>query len=201
MALAVGVSMAHVLRRAVVWLALEDPGAEHVILRQRPDGYRVQSRMVGVYEGRPARASYRLELDAGWRVQRLVATWFAPDSTHRLRLQRDAAGAWRDQDGPRPDLAGCVDVDLVWTPLTNTLPIRRLGLATGEHSDIAVAYITPPALTVAPHKQRYTRLGPDRWRFDTLDSDFTAELTVDAQRLVLDYPALFRRAGAWEAGQ
>jgi uncharacterized protein len=190
--------MAEKMMKTVVWLSLEDPGAEYVTLWQLPDGYRAQGRMAGVYEGQPARASYRLELDAGWRVRRLAAAWVAPDATHRLRLHRDAAGAWHDQNGPRPDLAGCVDVDMVWTPLTNTLPIRRLGLAAGEHREISVAYITPPALTVAPDGQRYTRLGPYRWRFDSLDSAFTAEITVDGDGLVIDYSTLFRRAGSWE---
>lgn len=61
-----------------------------------------------------------------------------------------------------------------------------------------VAYITPPSLTVAPDGQRYTWLGPNRWRFDSLGSGFTAELTVDEDGLVIDYATLFRRAGSWE---
>ncbi len=62
---------------------------------------------------------------------------------------------------------------------------------------IAVAYVTLPELTVRPAPQEYTLLErqPDgaRWRFRSLDSGFTAELSVDAEGLVRDYPGIARR--------
>ena len=42
-------------------------------------------------------------------------------------------------------------------------------------------------------QQRYTNLGGGRYRFESLDDDFTADLTVDEAGLVVDYPGLFRR--------
>jgi hypothetical protein len=42
--------------------------------------------------------------------------------------------------------------------------------------------------------QAYTRLADQRYRYESLDgSGFSAELAVDADGLVLDYPGLFRR--------
>ena len=43
-------------------------------------------------------------------------------------------------------------------------------------------------------RQRYTRLHhPGAYRFESIASGFEAELAVDAQGLVVDYPGLFRR--------
>jgi hypothetical protein len=45
--------------------------------------------------------------------------------------------------GPKEvrDLSGCCEnVDVSETPFTNTLPIRRLGLTSGESAEIRVAY-------------------------------------------------------------
>jgi hypothetical protein len=33
------------------------------------------------------------------------------------------------------------------------------------------------------------------WRFDGLDIDFTADITVDNEGFVVDYPGLFQREG------
>jgi hypothetical protein len=106
----------------------------------------------------------------------------------------DGAGHWRRADGaPLPELDGCIDPDISMTPFTNTLPIRRLGLGIGDTAEIGVAYVLVPELSLRAAPQRYTRLGDRLWRFESLDSGFTADLTVDAEGLVVDYPGLFRR--------
>ena len=40
---------------------------------------------------------------------------------------------------------------------------------------------------------RYTRLADRLWRFEGLEADFVADLPVDGDGVVLDYPGLFRR--------
>ena len=48
--------------------------------------------------------------------------------------------------------------------------------------------------TSARHVEQLERRGPGSlWRFRALDSDFTAELAVDGNGLVLDYPGIARR--------
>jgi hypothetical protein len=112
-----------------------------------------------------------------------------------LELSSDGSGAWLDGRGqPRHDLAGALDVDITATPFTNTLPIRRLGLREGESSTIVAVYVSLPELTVTTNRQRYTCLEPDRrYRYESVDSDFTSELEVDGDGLVVTYPGLFRR--------
>lgn len=180
--------------RVLLWLSDQEPGAEYVTLWRRPQGYRVHSQWIGFAGGEPGRASYRLDLDSRWSVQRLRAVWFTAGTGRRLHVHRDPAGNWQVNGHPRPDLSGCTDVDLSWSPLTNTLPIRRLGLAIGEQRELRVAYIAAASLTVAPDGQRYTRLAARQWRYESLDSPFSADLTVDEDGLVIDYPPLFRRA-------
>jgi uncharacterized protein len=185
------------LLRSVLWISLHAPGAEQVEIRRCPWGYGIDGRMVGAEDGLPVRASYRLDVDAGWTMLRLAAAWSSTGDRRRLRLRRDASGAWTDAGGARPDLAGCVDVDIAWTPLTNTLPIRRLGLAVGDRRAISVVYVNLPALTVERVEQQYTRLAPERWRYEGYPAGFLADLTVDADGLVLNYPGIFRAAAGW----
>jgi uncharacterized protein len=84
------------------------------------------------------------------------------------------------------------------TPFTNTLPIGRLGLEQGESEELTVTYVRVPELLVGPQRQRYGCLEAQAdgglYRLEVLPSGFTAELPVDAEGLVIDYPGLFRRA-------
>ena len=88
---------------------------------------------------------------------------------------------WAGTERP-PEYSDCVDVDLSFTPATNMLPIRRLGLEIGEEAEIHVAWLVWPELTVQRVLQRYSRLAEDRYRYT--QDEFEAELTVDRQGLV-----------------
>ena len=110
----------------------------------------------------------------------------------------DGAGRWTTASGDAlPVLDGCIDVDISATPFTNTLPIRRLALHPGEARDLDVEYVSVPDLAVMLDGQRYTCLERGTqgglYVYASLDSAFRADLAVDADGLVLDYPELFRR--------
>jgi hypothetical protein len=87
---------------------------------------------------------------------------------------------------------GAVDIDLAFSPFTNTLPIRRLNLPVGSSAEIVTAYVEALSLRVTPDPQRYTRLATDEYLYESLDTDFSRRITVDADGFVLDYPGLFR---------
>lgn len=105
----------------------------------------------------------------------------------------DGRGGWKVDDEERSDLSDAIDLDLAISPFTNTLPIRRLDLAIGEEGDATVAFVSFPDLEVDLDAQRYTRLDEDLYLFESLDSDFSREITVDLDGFVVDYPGLFER--------
>jgi len=180
----------------VLWQRMDAPGLEHLRLASVPGGFLADGQLLTVLDDTPVRASYQIQCDTAWRVRRMEVT-LAGDPTGTLTLQSDGEGHWVGSAGePLPALGGCIDVDIFPTPFTNTLPIRRLTLASGDAAEITVAFVELPALSVQPAKQRYTCLetGRDsaRYRYEGLDSGFTTELTVDAEGLVRDYPRWFR---------
>jgi uncharacterized protein len=97
-----------------------------------------------------------------------------------------------------PAIAGCLDVDLAFTPATNILPLRRLGLAAGESGEMTAAWVRFPALSIEPLPQRYTRLDARRVRYESRGGAFTAELEVDELGLVVRYPPLWERVAQGE---
>jgi len=107
----------------------------------------------------------------------------------------DGVGNWVDGLATAlPQLRGAIDIDISITPFMNTLPIRRLSLQTGQTEEILAVYIQLPSLTIATDRQRYTCLeGGRRYRYESVDSDFTRDIEVDDQGLVVTYPGLFQR--------
>jgi len=176
-------------------------------------------------EAGPFRIEYEVGWDERWRTAGVNLAVVRGDGQRRLRLAqrngvwRASTGDEGEVDGPgepdepdEPDgpdgprathgrgeelgfLRGCVDGDIWPTPFTNTLPIRRLGLAVGERREIDVALIDGVDATVTRASQAYTRLDRSVFRFESVGSDFVADLTVDPTGLVLDYPGLFTRLG------
>jgi len=180
-----------------MWIPWEGPGLEHLRLVTSGSGVVANGLVIGLEAGRPFRISYEITCDGRWRVREVRVA--APDSGRPvLELLTDGEGHWKRRSGePIPELDGCIDVDISATPFTNTLPIRRLGLEPGESEELMVTYVRVPELLVGAERQRYgcleARGDGGLYRFEALPSGFTAELPVDVEGLVLDYPGLFRR--------
>ncbi|MFI2104117.1 putative glycolipid-binding domain-containing protein [Isoptericola sp. NPDC019693] len=172
------------------WRGTGSGGTEHLDLLPRDDRLRARS----VVDLGPVRLEYAMELGTGpgtawtFRALRLRSS-----DGRQLDLSRDDDAGWRVDGSARPDLADAVDVDLSFSPFTNTLPIRRLDLAVGAAADIVTAYVDGETFEVSADPQRYTRVDADRYVYESRDGDFHREITVDADGVVVDYPGLFSR--------
>lgn len=139
----------------------------------------------------PFEVDYLVECDESWRT-RLVRIDAADGRS--VTFRSDSDGGWTDGNGNSlPALAGAIDVDISATPFTNTIPIRRAGLPVGGHIDITAAYVAVPELNVSTDAQRYTRIAESTYRYESLDSNFTRDVTVDREGFVIEYPGLFTR--------
>jgi uncharacterized protein len=183
--------------RTICWAPIwnephEGVGLEHLLLAaQRADSVVL---WLDAEQG-PVRLGYRLTWDRAWRLSAAELTAVTRHGTRSLLLHTDGQGHWRHSDGRTIDeLDGCIDIDIWPTPFTNSFPVRRAPMAIGARSEFRMAWISAPELTVQPKAQAYTRLAERLYRFDSLDgSGFTADLPVDEDGIVLDYPGLFRR--------
>ena len=187
------------MTREVFWATVQEPGFEHLALSVDREGLRADGAVIGVIDTppRPFRLHYTIACYADFRVRAVTVTLSHP-TIRGVALHADGIGNWRDEAGMElTSLRGCVDVDIMTTPFTNTLPIRRLEWTAGRSQTLPVAYVTVPTLAVSMEHQRYTclerSLGASRFRFESLATGFTAELQVDADGLVIEYSDIFRR--------
>jgi hypothetical protein len=195
------------MARDVFWAPWDRPGLEHLRLQTGAEAIRADGAIIAIVDGEALRASYQIVCDLSWRVREARILMSHPAAIV-LDHRADGEGHWSNTSGePLPELDGCVDIDFAATPFTNTPPIRRLDLQPGESAEVAVVYVDAPSLEVTSVWQRYTCLasGADgaRYRFEALPyaalpDGFSAELSVDADGLVREYPPLFRRVWARE---
>ena len=181
----------------VIWANQAETGLEHFYLQPGEQEIIADGVVIGVEEGAAFRIRYQIHCDLKWQVRKVVVQTLEEDEL-TLRFVSDGLGHWIDSyDSPIPELDGCIDVDITATPFTNTLPIRRLNLSPGEAAEVRVVYFIIPQMYVRAEPQRYTCLETSnaggKYRFESLTDGFTAEITVDADGLVEDYPGLFRR--------
>lgn len=197
------------------WRRTDGGGWEQVVFADR-QGLTARGVAMGLAPV-PFTATYQLLTDEAWgtalfEVEAEGAGWW-----RHVRLER-AAGRWRITTGERGRLdrvlatAGspgatlpgtdlpeqldeALDVDLLNSPLTNTLPVRRLGLAdrAGERHEITAAFVLLPTLTVVASRQAYTVHAADRVGYSS--GDFSAEVELDADGFVRRYEGLAERVG------
>jgi len=172
------------------WYGVSTPSIERLHFRKSGETLRALSTCVNDN----GRYDYEVTLDRRWVFRKL--------SLHRhdrqLKIRRGPDGTWSVNQQLRPDLKGAIDLDLAFSPFTNTLPLRRLNLPIGVRAEIIAAYIDVPSLRVTPDPQAYTRTAINLYLYESRDSDFSREITVDADGFVIDYPGLYSRHPAAE---
>ncbi len=183
----------------VAWERADESGGFSVARRERlepPDaGWLFHGSEVLVGE-QTLSCTFCVVVGPDWVTRRVEVRSVSTVGEAQRRLEA-SDGHWTVDGAARPDLDGCVDVDVAATPLTNTFPIRRLAhLAVGRSVTSAVAWVDVPALGVTRVEQTYERL-EDRdelaaWRYsDPTHGGFV--LTVDTEGLVVDYEGFAQR--------
>lgn len=176
------------------WRRIDVPGREKARVRQTVDGWRLTGELdVGV-SGLVARIHYTIDCDHEWLTRSAQIEGEAGGPV-RFALAADGRGKWTCDGMPLSDLTGALDVDLGFTPATNTLPIRRLALVVGESAPVRSAWLRFPELRLEPLEQTYTRESERTFRYHALvdGEPFSARLDTDA------FGRVTRYEGLWEA--
>jgi uncharacterized protein len=155
-------------------------------------GWELAGSAVFAHEGAPVRLDYRIICDARWHTRSVRISGWIGSASIALDLGADDARHWKLNNVDCPAVAGCADIDLSFSPATNLLPIRRLGLDVADAADVRSAWLVFPALTLEPLAQRYERTGPTTYRYATADGQFRRELEVNSAGFVTRYPGLWQ---------
>lgn len=109
-----------------------------------------------------------------------------------LEIAVNREHGWSLNTAPMPAVAGCIDLDLGFTPATNLISIRRLDLGIGARGEIVAAWLPFPSFELQPLRQVYARSTSHEYAYSCPDLRFQSTLTVDDLGFVRDYPPLWR---------
>jgi uncharacterized protein len=141
-------------------------------------------------------AFYEVQTDDRGATKRFGLTVTLAERERQLAIARDEENMWlvTDHQGEkRAAYGGALDLDVVFSPFFNALPIRRLGLH--EQADsvaLPMVYVNVPDMTVSVATVSYTSQGGlDGIKLRSPVADTTVR--VDADGFIVDYPGLAER--------
>jgi uncharacterized protein len=175
----------------ILWRRVDLPGHDACVLHTSDAGHCLTGTAVFGLEGRPCQLSYQVECEADWRSRAArISGWFGSDKVE-MTITALPDGRWLFNGSEIAAVAGCVDVDLGFTPATNLFQIRRLALGIGEEADAPAAWINFPNLTLERLEHRYHRISPGEYDYEAPDVGYAAILRVNETGFVTHYPGLW----------
>jgi uncharacterized protein len=176
----------------ILWRRLDEPGHETARLIAHPSSWHLTGTAVFAHHRLPCRLDYLVVCDEEWHTVSGKVTGWVGNETVEIELAVGAARRWWLNGVECPDVAGCIDLDLNFSPSTNLLPIRRLGLALGQEAEVKAAWLRFPGFTLEPLVQRYRRIDDATYRYESAGGRFVTELRVNVAGFVVDYPSVWQ---------
>ena len=174
----------------VLWRRIDQPGHDAARLVWHHPFWQLGGTAVFAHEGVPCRIEYLVVCDERWRTSHGRVSGWLGGRHLRLDVTVDGAFRWRANGVECPALAECRDLDLSFSPATNLIALRRLGLGIGEESPARAAWLRLPDLVLEPLEQSYRRVGEREYEYEA--PGYTGLLEVDATGMIVRYP------GRWE---
>ena len=169
-------------------------GYEVLFVQRSAAGVRLRGVTTAMEDGAAWSVGYRIDLDDGWRTQRVETVNSTADGERRVSIRRFADDRWSVDGVPRPDLDGCSDIDLESSSVTNTLPVHRLRFDRGRPVSAPAAFVWANDLRVEREEQLYTLTSETTealgFHYESPTFDFRCELTFDAAGLIISYPGI-----------
>ena len=183
--------------KTLTWRAHDVPRMESVRVQLTGNRIKAYGRIVAAAtSSHPAfSASYDLVTDEAGGTKRLSMTVTLAERERQLSIARDEENMWLIQDHTgqtqRAAYDGALDVDVIFSPFFNALPIRRTGLYQRTDSiTCPVVYVRLPEVAVESAVISYSSAA-DGIKLHSPAAETT--ITVDSNGFILDYPGLAER--------
>lgn len=180
-------------RKSILWRRLDVEGHDACLLAQTKEGWELHGQAVCREDQITKALVYRVWHDYDWTTRRAVVSGWCGYEYVDVTLSRDGPGNWRYNGTTVNDVQGAKDVDLGFTPATNTSAIRRLDLDVRQSSSGIAAWLDPRDWQLKPLEQSYLRKTPSSYVYCSPGHDYRCELSVDEFGLVMLYPKIWQR--------
>ncbi len=179
------------INQTIIWRRLDESGHEFTQLYFEDAVWRLTGTAIfvsSIRPRRPIRLDYVVACDSDWQTRSVSVTGWVGDETIRIDISVDSYRRWWLNGLEVPEVEGCVDIDLNFSPSTNLLPIRRLRLDVGDEVAARAAWLRFPEFKLVPLDQSYRRVAHTIYRYESNGGKFISELSVNEAGFVTRYP-------------
>ncbi|WP_193172988.1 putative glycolipid-binding domain-containing protein [Nisaea nitritireducens] len=177
--------------RYIIWRRLDEPGTDLCRIMRSEDAWHLKGTATGLHGGMPLHLDYHIACDSDWVTRKARLLGWADGRRIDLIIRRDDDGGWTCNEKPVPAVMGASDIDLGFTPATNTVAVRRSCLAPGTAVETTAAWLDEADWSLKPLRQIYRRVTNDRFEYVSPANGFKAMLLLDEAGLVRNYPGLW----------
>jgi hypothetical protein len=178
---------------SILWRRLVGEGHEAARLEAHPSGWLLSGNAVFAESEQPCSLDYQISCDQIWHTRSAQVMGWVGGARIALTIAVDPQQRWWLNGTECPAVAGCLDIDLNFSPSTNLLPIRRLALEVGQRAPVRAAWLRFPSFVLEPLEQDYHRLDATTYRYSSAGGAFVADITVGEDGFARTY------ANFWEA--
>ncbi|SFU20656.1 putative glycolipid-binding domain-containing protein [Sedimentitalea nanhaiensis] len=179
--------------RRILWRRLDAKGHDACRALFQNDEWVLDGAAVYLENRDITNVRYRVRCDSNWICKSAyVHGWCGPTKVD-VEIAREDDGLWRCNGMEITAVSGAWDVDLGFTPTTNTCAIRRLGLDVGQRKRGVAAWLDASDWKLKPLEQYYDRFAATGYEYGSSEHGFQARLETDNFGFVREYP------GLWEA--
>jgi hypothetical protein len=171
----------------IFWRRLDIPGHEISKL----NGWNLTGTALFLYEHTSCKLDYIVTCEPDWSTREAKITGSIGDKNINLDVLVDRDHKWYLNGLEFPAVAGCIDIDLGFSPSTNLLPIRRLALDIGQQAEVNAAWLPFPSLTFELLPQVYKRESAHTYKYESRGGAFTRLLEVNEFGFVTNYPGIW----------
>lgn len=180
------------MRSAVfLWRRLDSPGHDACRLEKLETGYQLAGMAAFLESDRICQLKYRVVADHSFQTKSALIEGVVGSREISVSIRAGGARRWRVNGAEQPQLLGCIDLDLGFTPATNLLPVRRLGLRVGQEAEAPAVYLDIPAIKVLVLPQRYKRISRNEYAYESPAHGYRATLQVSRLGAIELYPGVF----------
>lgn len=174
---------------SIVWQRDDKIGAGHEFVRVFSDGskYFLEGAAIFVDKKKSCRLDYKIECAENWETSAAQISGFVGDEKIEVEISVDAKKRWTLNGKEISAVENCTDIDLNFSPATNTLPICRLNLEIGEKKIVCAAWLRFPSFRLEPLEQTYERTSKNSYIYESANGAFRAEIETDDFGLITRY--------------
>ncbi|MGI9366151.1 MAG: putative glycolipid-binding domain-containing protein [Rhizobiaceae bacterium] len=178
--------------KSVLWQCLDTPGMDACRICQSDHGWLLNGCADFVFAGDIVMMRYEVVCGPDWTSQSASIAGWIGGRDFQTQVQRSTHGNWMIDGNVLPKTSELQDIDLGFTPATNTNAINRLALDSGKSSMTRALWLDVNDWSMKPLSQTYGRKSANLMTYASPDNDYHTELTVDDFGIVRTYPGLWQ---------